>query len=489
MQARTTADKKVADLENKSEAEALARENEHTNRILAVRRETLQNQIETARVAGDALSKQDELIKTELEDAEEKHNLKRKQIRDNYVKAALAPGLKDEERLARQFNEEVLAEDTRYVSEKERIHARGLKTIDDLRNYYDRKYASDAQKQLNVDFKRRTEGDQATLHALEAQYDALDEVERKTDYGKNLKRQIDGLTVSITENTIQLYENAKAAALLRQEGDSAVFVAQLQEQIDRLSERLRTARKGIADYDAGQKDVWAGLAKGWSNYIGTLETGLDIGRRAVQQFGDLVQSSFSNLFSGILTGELKSFKDFFNQFAQSLTKIWTDMLASMLMNYIKTQMQAAAASEGGGILGWIFRGIGSIFGAAAGGGAASYPAPATSFTGHRGGLVREMHEGGLQRDEVLSKLLINEFVMQRKAVQSIGLANMEYMNQTGRLPQASKPQPTVVEIYNVLDPTEVVARGVAENQNIIINPVVANYGINGPLRRTINADR
>jgi hypothetical protein len=52
---------------------------------------------------------------------------------------------------------------------------------------------------------------------------------------------------------------------------------------------------------------------------------------------------------------------------------------------------------------------------------------------HHGGIVKK-HEGGLQRDEVIAKLLNNEYVLRREAAQSIGRQNLDYMNREGKMP-------------------------------------------------------
>jgi hypothetical protein len=56
---------------------------------------------------------------------------------------------------------------------------------------------------------------------------------------------------------------------------------------------------------------------------------------------------------------------------------------------------------------------------------------------HTGGLVTK-HEGGLQTDEIVAKLLTNEYILRRGATQSVGKEKLDYINATGKLPAGSQ---------------------------------------------------
>ena len=62
---------------------------------------------------------------------------------------------------------------------------------------------------------------------------------------------------------------------------------------------------------------------------------------------------------------------------------------------------------------------------------------------HQGGFIQDLldriptrHSGGpgLNKDEVLMKVLRNEYVLNPRATRSIGKGNLDYMNQTGQVP-------------------------------------------------------
>jgi hypothetical protein len=63
------------------------------------------------------------------------------------------------------------------------------------------------------------------------------------------------------------------------------------------------------------------------------------------------------------------------------------------------------------------------------------------------------------------------------------------MNQTGKLPQSKEKIPIEIQIFNILDPADVVARGVASDPNVIVNPVVSSYSRNMEMRKTIMVNR
>ena len=100
-------------------------------------------------------------------------------------------------------------------------------------------------------------------------------------------------------------------------------------------------------------------------YSSCTKTAFQFGQQTVSDSASAMSDSFKTLFTDAVSGQLKSFKDYFTAFSNSLTKVWTDMLAQMLANWITTgQMMknANTLSSGellGGILGFLGLGGGA----------------------------------------------------------------------------------------------------------------------------------
>jgi hypothetical protein len=253
-------------------------------------------------------------------------------------------------------------------------------------------------------------------------------------------------------------------------------LAKVGEELDRYNEKLRTSRKGMTEFEKSQEGLIAGLIDGWKLFWGKTDDLFKAGQQFFIDFTTTGKRLFSDFFTVLLSGT-GSFRDAFRSFTNSLTRAWSDMLAEMVMNWVKTMSM---------------KGIWGFFSGLFGGGAAGVNAEGVGGFGsyyHGGGSVEKKHEGGLQRDEVIAKLLTNEYVLRREASQSIGRQNLDYMNQTGKLPQSKEKIPIEIQIFNILDPADVVARGIAANENVIINPVISSYSRNAEMRKTIMVDR
>jgi hypothetical protein len=132
---------------------------------------------------------------------------------------------------------------------------------------------------------------------------------------------------------------------------------------------------------------------------------------------------------------LKTWKDYWKSFCDSLGLLVSKMAQRMIFEMLglEKSVGGGSGSGAGGLIGLGASLLKSIFGWGAG-----YTGGAQSEVGalldrHSGGIVSK-HGGGLQRDEVLAKLLTREYVMQRSATRSLGKTNLDYMNATGKIP-------------------------------------------------------
>ncbi len=351
---------------------------------------------------------------------------------------------------------------------------------------------SDAERQMKLKIEMDTRRLREERKALQAEFDAMSDAERESDYGKYLKYQIDLVAISLDEATKKVTENTMELLQgMEQTPEVVAAISQLRQEYDKLTDSISKAKQETRRFEDSQKGLLEGMSEGWTLYWGKLEKQFEKGKQFMFDFLRTTETTLSTIFNDLLTGQLKSFKDYFRSFANSIAKTWSDMLAKMVMQWIKSLANMQSSSGGGNWFSSLLGGLGGIISGIFGGGFpsnASYPVDIGNFY-HRGGEVVKKHEGGLQRDEVIAKLLSREYVLRREAAQSIGREPLDYMNRTGQIPERKESRAITLEIYNVLDPADVVARGIAENDNVVINPVVSSYNQNGPMRRTLLVDQ
>jgi len=499
---RTLADKEdQAEIERekireKRRLQRLESEREFREELLKIQTEIVNNEIAIARTEADRITGEEKAIDLAYQSAESKHTANLKKLEENRDKELRRAGLSEADYWAiiKKYHVLIEKEDERYWSERGKIFSQGVKTISDLLEKEENDRIKELQRNLDRELEMETRADKDRLKAKEAQYDTMSESERESEAGRKLKNDIDRLTVSITEKTIALYEDLIATERNTQGAHANIFaIAEWEEKILSLNEKLRRSRRDMTDYDTSQKSMLEGMAAGWKQYWDGVKVKFEDGRKVMQDWLNTVQSTLSTVFNDLLTGQLKSFKDYFRSFANAIARTWSDMLAKMVMNWVKSLANMSTSAGGGNWFSSLLGGLGGIIaGIFAGGvGTTNFGLGYTPLGGiiyHHGGVVKK-HEGGLEQDEVIAKLLSNEYVLRREAAQNIGKERLDYMNITGQVPEKKESRPVEVVIYNILDPEDVVARGIAANENVIINPVVSSYNINGPMRRVIQTDR
>ena len=155
----------------------------------------------------------------------------------------------------------------------------------------------------------------------------------------------------------------------------------------------------------------------------------------------------------------------------------------------------------GGAGGGLFSGIGNLFsgytwdGMATGSTLSSLDTQASNFVAagaagfSSGGSVRRFAAGGYSgRDTVPSWLEPGEFVMRKSAEDSIGMHNLNRMNNLG----ANGAQPNVsVNVTNQGTPQDVQGKPSTrfDGQKMIIDVVLKDFANNGPIRQTLRGDK
>jgi hypothetical protein len=342
-----------------------------------------------------------------------------------------------------------------------------------------------AERDMKVKIEEDTRYLREEREALQDEFDAMSKTVQESEYGKYIKNQLDLVTISLDETTKGVIKfTINLLTSMDQTPEVVSSLSQLRQEYNRLTGTVSSAKREVNAYVEAHSGIWRGLEAGWTSYFNKIGTAFDLGAKAMEDVCKAMESSFSTLFEDVLTNKLKTFKDYFTSLGTSLIKIWSDMLAKMLMKWIGFEQSTQGTTTGGTnlwkLLGGAVGAIGGLLGLG-GGAPAIYPTdvPAGVYVTHRGGLVKKMHEGGLQRDEVIAKLLTNEYVLRRESAQSIGRERLDYMNREGRMPQDKPvivPAPEV-RIVNLLDARAIVAKALYDQPNLIINPITANAGL------------
>jgi len=348
-----------------------------------------------------------------------------------------------------------------------------------------------AEREMKVKIEEKTRYLREERKALQDEFDAMSETVRESEYGKYIKNQLDLVTISLDETTKSAIEfTISILEGMQRTPEVVAALSQLRQEYDGLTGTISKAKQEVKKFDDAHSGIWRGFEAGWKSYFNKIGTAFDLGMKAMEDACKVMESSFSTLFEDALTNKLKSFKDYFTSFGTSLIKIWSDMLAKMVMKWIGFEQSTQGTATGGKNLWKLVGGAVGAIGSLAGLGGVSSGVPTGASSGsygggfglydyHRGGTIKKMHEGGLQRDEVIAKLLTNEYVLRRESAQSIGREQLDYMNREGRIPRDKPvivPAPEV-RIVNLLDPRAIVAKALYDQPNLIINPITANSAL------------
>ena len=120
----------------------------------------------------------------------------------------------------------------------------------------------------------------------------------------------------------------------------------LGDAIDRQVESLQR-KKAVYDVIGGlERDgdkLGAGFLSGLQKYAGEGISVMQGAEKVVQDIASGLESTFSDLFLDVLTGDLKSFGDYFAQWGQRILQIFTQVVAEMLVKWAVVKMITAAA--------------------------------------------------------------------------------------------------------------------------------------------------
>jgi hypothetical protein len=157
--------------------------------------------------------------------------------------------------------------------------------------------------------------------------------------------------------------------------DPAGWYAQ-SSAIDQTKQKLAELQKEL---EAATGTMGEGFARGWQDWINNTKTAFENGKELATQTAQSMQSTFSNVFFDAYKGELKSFKDYWVSFWDSIARKLYDILAEMLVEWIATQakMKFASATGTAGGKGGLFSSLLNIGMAVAG----AFAVPSASAAG------------------------------------------------------------------------------------------------------------
>jgi TP901 family phage tail tape measure protein len=331
--------------------------------------------------------------------------------------AALDAQLRAQELLFAAYNKEITKIDEDAESDRQKIKDKALKDIEDRVGKREKaeKNAIKKVSGYNEDYlKLQYDLEKDLIDAEEEGYDKriklwdLESKARKKIYADLLKEAEDyytKLATTVDRSPIIEKEMKRLAALI-------LTIKELQPKLG-----IIKAKEKPKD----PKDIGAGALEGLRKYRKLIEDEYKIWEDMAYEAAMAMQNSFSDLFFDAMMGDLKSLGDYWKSFTTSIKRMIANM-ASMWLMLSVFNLGGIAASHSGGLI-----------------------------KAHSGGLIKKMHSGGqnLKSDETIRVLKDQEYVIKDSSTRSIGVAALNYANQTGRLPQ-TQPQQVVNKNYTYI---------------------------------------
>ena len=183
-------------------------------------------------------------------------------------------------------------------------------------------------------------------------------------YGQN-KDLDDQLFALKKENaeSLDIFSNKNSVKYYKEELDRAVQTEKRKRDLWAVSEMLKSKTDPTKMTDA---EIAATYGK-WSTLIIEMvkNNGKKVKELTVVTFKDVgdelkstMESSLSGVFTDALKGELQSFEDYFRSFTDSLSSMWSNMAANMVMN--QTTLEELSGLQTAGVMGAAGLGIYAI---------------------------------------------------------------------------------------------------------------------------------
>ena len=284
-------------------------------------------------------------------------------------------------------------------------------------------------------------------------------VEESTRFGLNAEelKEFAENENRVNEQTRQLREEwAKfqdQASLGLITDDGLRRITELGIEFNKLATRLQEMGDALGLSQEAIDNVITGVGLTFKNQMDKIKPAETEAEKMGEQLGNALSQGLKNTLLGIETGQTtlaEGMKNLFRNMVLEvqgmiLDKAFVQPLAQAFSSWITEAMnlaaQGASGGGGGGWLGSLFGFFGSMFGGLFGGGMGSAGgtwgnmpfAPGAIPIEERGGPILGFASGGM----VPIMAHQGEFVMNRRAVDAIGAANMSRMNQTGEMPRSN----------------------------------------------------
>jgi len=465
----------IANAQAKQRERDAAKEVEYLNWTRRLREEDARARIAIAKTVGKDVEAQQEATNIALERLEEEHTEELKKIELKYQDEW---GLITFKGMALQAEEEKA-----YQNKRIAIVETGRKNVEQAQDQWNQKELDDIRKRMKAQTDEETKGMRDQLKNLQVQYDNLDKATRESEFGQNLKNQIDGIMITIDEANKKVLEWGikMAEALPNQTYSTAAAISQLRQDFEQLTDKIRAATRAMADDKTRFLSLTQGMDAGLKEFITSLDSQFNIGRKAVVDFGKTLQDSTGGVLNDLMTHEMKNWKDYWLSLLKSIGQNFSKMINGMIWDWLGFKKATEAGGfDWGKLFGGIFGGGGQ------GTGTISAPGEWVDLSAVHGGGFPRYHAGGLGRDEILALLLRKEYVLRPQATQSIGKDRLDYMNATGQVPggQGAKSK---IEVEVRLEPG--LLASVRPSADEIDLTVATKYRMGGELYKQLQGSR
>jgi hypothetical protein len=215
-------------------------------------------------------------------------------------------------------------------------------------------------QQRNIDTAR-------AIALAKEEYDAkvkLSDIEDKYQRGLISEGRYLEEQINAKEQLLKYHE--KEIARMKNTGnpDEAALIKEKNAYFD-IEKQLRDLKRATDELNGSFAE---GITKGLSDYYKSMKTQFQFAQSSVAETANVMKGTFSQMFTDIRTNKFAGIGEYFQSIADKMAKIWENMLAEMLTNWIltgnamKVQGVSGASAAEGGLVGLAKSGISALYG-------------------------------------------------------------------------------------------------------------------------------
>uniref|UniRef100_A0A6M3IVC3 Putative tail protein n=1 Tax=viral metagenome TaxID=1070528 RepID=A0A6M3IVC3_9ZZZZ len=224
------------------------------------------------------------------------------------------------------------------------------------------------------------------------------------------------------------YDAVQSAAignpyLVGEEDDAARMVTTIKGMIAKLEQLGILERKKII----APEDFARGMEDGFREARDELANENETWKALTKNTATAMSDTFSDMFFDGMTGKLTTLGDYWRAFSQAVQREIANMAARWLSSGLLGTDQKAS---------WLKLAFTAASAYAGSSGAGAGEGEGMAYMTHGGGFIKKMHGGGynLKNNEQLRVLKEGEYVIKDASTKSIGVGQLDFMNQTGKVP-------------------------------------------------------